>query len=312
MKTTQKLYFLFFSLLATLSLRAQEDYTSEIVPLWTERPPYNKEEIIVSEQLDKEGKRFSQISDPVIFLYRNTKAAGPGPALLYMPGGGYRVVSIGKSRGKSYARLFFDMGFTTVAVLKYRLPDSSIVTDPKSAPLCDAQKALSMLHKNAAAWNIDRAKIGVKGASAGGHLAACLNNLTDTILVPDVQKAELAQAFSILRAPVISFNEPYRHKGSFRRLLLSEANDPSLLDYYSMENQVGSSTPPTFLVNATDDASVPYENGEIYVQALVDQGIPHKYVQLGRGGHGFGLRRDRVDKDWIAELEKWLHTVIVF
>ena len=102
------------------------------------------------------------------------------------------------------------MGFTTVAVLKYRLPDNRIINEQEKVPLCDAQKALSILHSNAKKWKIDKKKIGVMGSSAGGHLTASLANLKGEIIAPGVKVKQLRQAFSVLMYPVISFNLPHR------------------------------------------------------------------------------------------------------
>ncbi len=290
---------------------AAEGYSKQVLPLWKAgQVPFNKEVIDLEEKIDSENKRFTQISEPVLYVYLRNDSNKRGPALLYIPGGGYAVVSMGRDRGENYAKLFFDIRFSAVAVLKYRLPDSRIVDSQEKVPLCDAQIALATLHRNAEAWKIDRKKIGVKGSSAGGHLAASLNNLTDNIVAPGIRPDELYQAFSILRVPVISFNLPHRHKGSYKRLLGSKYKHDTLLDYYSMENQVSSRTPPTFLIHATDDQSVPYENSVIYAQKLEENGIPHKYIQLNKGGHGFGLNRSRVDKDWIPEMKKWITEVL--
>lgn len=286
-------------------------YTMDVIDIWPGKQiPFNKENIQVLEKLDEENKRFSQISKPQIFLFRNKQANSPGPALLYIPGGGYARVSTGRSRGAGWAKLFFELGFTTVAVLKYRLPDDRIVEQQHKVPLVDAQQALALLHRNAKLWNIDRSKIGLKGSSAGGHLAASLNNLREEDIVDGISKDELVQAFSILRVPVITFTEPYRHNGSYRRLLGSKKNDKSLIQKYSMESQVSSLTPPTFLVYATDDTSVPYQNSEMYIQALAKNEVPYKAVRLEKGGHGFGMNREKVDKDWLPELKQWVESVV--
>ncbi|MCM2680742.1 alpha/beta hydrolase [Echinimonas agarilytica] len=299
-------------ILAMLSSHSNaQNYVKEEIKIWQQGTvPLNKPNIELTEQLDEEDKRFTQISEPIIYLYRKANADKPGPALLYAPGGGYAKIAIGKRRGAEWAELFLDMGFTAVAVLKYRLPDGRIVEQPHNVPLIDAQQALATLHRNAEQWKIERSKIGVKGASAGGHLIASLNNLTEDILAPGVKPEELKQAFSILRVPVITFNPPYRHKGSYKRLLGDLSNNQDLLDYFSMENQVTSSTPPTFLVYATEDKSVPYENSEIYVSALKKNGVDFKAVELKKVGHGFGLNRSRVDKDWVPELKIWVSSVL--
>lgn len=284
-----------------------QDYTKDVIELWdANNIPFNKDSITLEEMLDEEDKRFSQISKPCIYLYKKTNLSKAGSALLICPGGGYAVVSIGKDRGETYAKKFLEMGFNVVAVLKYRLPDSNIVNEQYKVPLCDAQKALSIMHKNAKKWKVDKNKIGVMGGSAGGHLAASLANLTNDIVAPGVKKKDLKQAFSILMYPVISFNLPYRHKGSFGRMLYDKSKDQELLDYYSMENRVSAETPSTYLLHATDDQSVSYKNSIIYAEQLKKYNIPYTYVELEKGGHGFGLNRSRVNKDWLPELEKWV------
>ncbi|MEZ4851530.1 MAG: prolyl oligopeptidase family serine peptidase [Bacteroidia bacterium] len=52
-------------------------------------------------------------------------------------------------------------------------------------------------------------------------------------------------------------------------------------------------TPPTFLAHATDDRAVPYQNSLIYAEQLQKYDVPYKYIQLNKGGHGFGLDLSR-------------------
>jgi hypothetical protein len=99
-------------------------------------------------------------------------------------------------------------------------------------------------------------------------LAASLANLKSDIVAPGVKLEDLAQAASILMYSVVSFNLPYRHRGSYKRLLIDKASDQVLLDYYSMENQVSSITSPTFIIHAIDDLSVNYQNSVIYTEKL--------------------------------------------
>lgn len=287
-------------------------YTCEEIILWgNDTPPLNKEGVNIAEVVDEEGRRFSKISNPVMYLYRKTGVTEPGPAVMYIPGGGYSQVSMLR-KGKSTAETFFDMGFSVVAILKYRLPDPEIVNDQEKVPLYDAQKALSLLHTNAVAWNIDRTKIGVKGASAGGHLAASLNNLKEEILAPGVSINDLDLAFAILRVSVISFSDPELtvNVGSVGRLLGDKVSDNDLKNLFSMEKQVDAQTSPTFLVYATDDESVPYQNSVAYANELQENNIRYQSVELNKGGHTFGFSNAKVDQDWVTMLDNWLQTVL--
>ena len=285
-----------------------QDYSTDTIKLWEgEKVPFNKESIELKETLDEEGTRYTQISEPAIYVYRNKDIKKNGAALLVCPGGGYAKVTIGRNNGEGSAKRFLKMGFNVVAVLKYRLPDTLLVSSPDKVPLCDAQKALSIMHQNASIWSVDKDKIAVMGSSAGGHLAASLANLKENIIAPDVKPEDLSLAASILLYPVISFNLPYRHKGSYKRLLADNSNNQSLLDYYSMENQVKETTPPTFLIHALDDTSVSYQNSLLYCESLKKYDVNYEYIQLDKGGHGFGFNFKKTGVDWTPELDKWLH-----
>jgi dipeptidyl aminopeptidase/acylaminoacyl peptidase len=113
----------------------------------------------------------------------------------------------------------------------------------------------------------------------------------------------------VLIYPVITFSRSFMHKGS-RNKLLGEYPDPLLIESYSNELQVTSDTPPTFIVHAGDDGSVPVENSLIFYQSLNDNGIPAELHIYPKGGHGFALAigwgyletwTDRCI-DWLKEL----------
>ena len=66
---------------------------------------------------------------------------------------------------------------------------------------------------------------------------------------------------------MISFDPAIAHMGS-RLNLLGDNPDPSLVSLLSVENQVTSNTPPTFLFHTTADAGVPAENSIRFYLAL--------------------------------------------
>jgi dipeptidyl aminopeptidase/acylaminoacyl peptidase len=53
--------------------------------------------------------------------------------------------------------------------------------------------------------------------------------------------------------------------------------------------QVTKETPPTILVQATDDNVVPVENSLSFYQALKDNNVPAELHIYPKGGHGFSL-----------------------
>src|SRR5690606_3964770 len=80
----------------------------------------------------------------------------------------------------------------------------------------------------------------------------------------------------------------------------------SEVDKFSLEKVVSKTTPPTFLVHATDDAAVPVENALNYYQALKDQNVPVELHIYERGGHGFGMGREGTSTNWPKSLVQWL------
>ena len=102
---------------------------------------------------------------------------------------------------------------------------------------------------------------------------------------------------------MITFSEFFTHKGS-RKALLGDNPDPTLIEYYSNELQVKADTPPTFIVHAGDDKSVPIENSLVFYQSLKDKGIPAELHIYPKGGHGFALA---IGRDY---LETWTNRCI--
>ena len=222
--------------------------------------------------------------------------------VLVIPGGGYSGVAMGHE-GDSIARAFNKIGVSAF-VLKYRLPSDSTMVDKTIGPLQDAQSALLMIRKNANQWNINPAKVGVIGFSAGGHLASTLGTHFNKPVIQDIDEVSLRPDFMALIYPVITFGK-FAHMGSRENLI---GNNPSqqLIGLYSSEKQVTAATPPTFLVHAEDDNVVPVENTLMFYEALLKNKVKaemHIYVS---GGHGYGLYNSTTRDYWFDRLKEWM------
>src|SRR5688572_30378385 len=102
---------------------------------------------------------------PTLAVYRAPEERATGAAVVVCPGGGY--AHLADHEGDPVARWLNTLGITA-AVLRYRL-------GPRyhhPAMLHDAQRALRTMRARAAEWQIDPARIGILGFSAGGHLAS--------------------------------------------------------------------------------------------------------------------------------------------
>ncbi|MDZ7883333.1 MAG: alpha/beta hydrolase [Mycobacterium sp.] len=98
-------------------------------------------------------------------LYRPTGVSSPGPALLWIHGGGYVIGSA--SQDDVLCRRFASTLGVTVASVEYRLAPQH----PYPAGLQDCYAALTWL---AGLPAVDAERVAIGGASAGGGLAAAL------------------------------------------------------------------------------------------------------------------------------------------
>jgi acetyl esterase/lipase len=219
---------------------------------------------------------------PLMTVYRPAKP--DGSALIMCPGGGYLIVG----RGPGVPTWFAKRG-VTVFDLKYRLPGVGFEAGP-DAPLQDAQRAMRLIRKDAAIYGVDPARIGVIGFSSGGHVASMLATAygDETAANPTPEdKSSARPDFAILACPVITMVKPYAHGSSFRQLFGKEAT-PERVARYSAEQRVTKDTPPTFLVHANDDRTVPLENSLMMLQALRKAGVSAEFHAFQSGGHNMG------------------------
>src|SRR5205807_9289399 len=98
-------------------------------------------------------------------LHRPAAAGQPGPALLWIHGGGY-VIGNAKQDDRMCRRFAREVG-VTVAAVDYRLAPEH----PYPAPLEDCYAALTWL---AGLPAVDPSRVAIGGASAGGGVAAAL------------------------------------------------------------------------------------------------------------------------------------------
>jgi acetyl esterase/lipase len=239
-----------------------------------------------------------------IYLAENTPT---NAAVLICPGGGYTALAL-DHEGRQIAEWFNQNGVHAF-ILKYRLGRWDGTGYKHPVMLGDAKRAFRLIRTNAGPWNIDPDKIGVMGFSAGGHLASTLGTHFDdgNPESPDVvEKASCLPNFMILGYPVISFKEPFAHRGS-RRFLLGPTPTQAEINLLSNEMQVKPLTPPTFLFHTNEDRGVPPENSVYFYLALRKAGIPAEMHIYEKGKHGVGFApEDPVLSTWKERLKDWL------
>ena len=276
------------------------------IPLWDKVP----DEIISKEYIEKivsnkdgVAEDIRKVTVPTLTAYFADQEKSNGTSVIICPGGGYGMLAINKE-GFKVAEWFNSLGINAF-VLKYRLPSDLIMKNKTVAPLQDAQEAIRLVRRNAIKWNLNPNKIGIMGFSAGGHLAATLATHYDDKVYTPSDTTSAKPNFSILIYPVISMQEGVTHQGSKDNLLGKNAQG-EIVDKYSNEKQITTSTPKTFLVHATDDKAVPVENSINYYLALKKEKVPAEMHLYENGGHGFGLGVKGTNTFWPETCKKWL------
>ena len=97
-----------------------------------------------------------------------------------------------------------------------------------------------------------------------------------------------------------------------RKNLIGEGNDWKLVEQYSNELHVTPDTPPTFLVLADDDKVVVPRNSIEFYMALKENNIPAEMHIFAKGGHGFGMKNNKLPADqWPELFYNWLKAIDV-
>ena len=278
-----------------------------IIPIWSGEIPNRIAS--AEKEIVEQGDilRISKVQVPALEVYLPAKANSNGQAVLIFPGGGYHILAY-DWEGTDIAKYLNSKGIAGI-VVKYRLPTSESLSDPSNVPLMDAQRAIRIVRNNAERWNLDAAKIGIMGFSAGGHLASTLGTHFEEEVYPGIETLDMLSArpdFMVLVYPVITFTKTTVHQGS-RTALLGAQPGEDLVRHFSNELQVTNDTPPTILIHAADDQAVPAENSILFFQALQSHGVQAALHIYARGGHGFSLApKDPYLRGWTDRVTEWM------
>jgi acetyl esterase/lipase len=288
-----------FAFMVSILASAQQ---KDPIPLYTGAVPNSKPAPADYKEYTDNNNLVRNVVTPTLLPYFPEKGKANGAAVIICPGGGYAVLAY-NHEGKDVAKRFAENGVTAF-VLKYRLPSDKIMTDRSIGPLQDAQRALQLVHENAAEWGIDPDKIGIMGFSAGGHLAATATTHYNTPVIPVTDSLSIKPDFSILVYPVISMGG-FTHSGS-REFLIGKNASQQTVDAFSNEKQVKPDMCPAFIVHSEDDDVVPIQNAILFYQAMVDNKVKGVLDTYQSGGHGYGMNNRTTAEDWFENAIKWL------
>lgn len=208
-----------------------------------------------------------------VFLPRPGKANGG--SVVIAPGGGNIMLMYG-AEGADVAEVFNDWGVTAF-VLTYRLSPRY----DNDARTLDGKRAIQLVRAHAAEWQLDPARIGYIGFSAGGHLGRS----------------------------VVAASGPGAADAADPLDRVSSRPDYAALVYGAGRVTPGESLkdfPPTFLLSAAADQGPSLANAQLFMD-LTQAGAVAELHVYQRGRHGFGSGHGSPEfADWMPRLEHFL------
>ena len=279
-----------FLLLAFLAcaigrLHAQDSIPKEII-LWPNGAPGSQGKTAAeSMRITDQGDHvITDVNNPSITPYFPSNGRNSGTAIIVIPGGGHSEIWI-THEGYNPAKWFAAQGITCF-VLKYRLAkakNSTYTVDGDE--VADLQRAIRLVKSKASGWQIDTAKIGVMGFSAGGELAAlsAMRFTASNTTAPDIiDQQNDKPAFQVLIYP-----------GNISRF------------------EVTKTSPPVFIAGGNDDRQDISEGmAQLYLK-YKQAGVPAELHIYAKVGHGFGIRATNAGAvtAWPQEVMLWLKDI---
>lgn len=243
----------------------------------------------VEVQQDQIYARYGQ-REMHLDLYLPRKG-GPFPGVVWIHGGGWE--SGDRTRFRRQAALLAAKGFVN-ACIEHRLSGEAIFP----AALEDAKASVRYLRANAARYRINSDKIGVIGASSGGHLAALLGttggvrefegNGGHSGFSSRVQAVVVL--YPALDLPMLGTKGLPPHQRAVAKFLgKTYAEDPKLWTKASPPTYVNKDSAPFLFMHGTED-KIPYVQSVNMMKQLQAAGVHAELFTAEGTGHNFANR----------------------
>lgn len=235
------------------------------IVLWPQGAP-GSEGKAGSEKVEtsKSGERkVTNIHAPSITAFLPSKDKANGAAVLVIPGGGHRLLCV-DHEGDFVAKFLVERGIAAF-VLRNRLAreEGSTYTILDHA-LADTQRAMRLIRSRAGEWNIDPARLGSVGFSAGGELVALAS------MRPGAGKSDAADTIDRLDS-----------RPAFQGLIYPGKSGDIIPE---------KGAPPAFLACGEKDRTDISEGlAEVYLR-FKRAGVSAEFHVYAGVGHGFGVR----------------------
>jgi acetyl esterase/lipase len=247
-----------------------------------------------------------------------------GAGIVFAVSGGFR--SSHEAINPAYFRPLLDRGYMVFAVVHGSQPRYTV---PEIVE--DMNRAVRFIRYHAKDYGIDKDRIGICGASAGGHLSLMLGTAGDKgkpdARDPVDRESSRVQAVACFfpAADLLNYGQPGRE--------MLHATDHGMpfrpaFDYHELDKNtnvwvqitdterlreitrqispithVSADDPPTLIIHGDADQLVPLQQSESFVTKMKSAGVPTKLVVKKGAGHGWiGLDKDLILlADWFDQ-----------
>ncbi len=167
-------------------------------------------------------------------------------------------------------------------------------------PMEDLAAAYTWIWQHAEQFGVNPVHYAVGGFSAGGHLAATCGLGKSVYLKSGCLKPELL----LLVYPLVAVWDTIEgYPEAIQRLMLGgylgEGYTRECCAPYEIVENADESYPPTYLVQAEDDGTVPIWNSERLYEKLASCHVNCRYERHKKAGHGFGLGSGTEAAGWV-------------
>jgi acetyl esterase/lipase len=236
------------------------------------------------------------------------KSDANGAGVIWVVSGGF--FSSHEAINASVVKPFLARGYTVFAVIhgsqpRYQVPEI----------IQDMNRAVRFIRYRAKAFGIDPNRLGVTGASAGGHLSLMLGTAPDKgdpkARDPVDRESSRVQAVACFFPPTdfLNFGRPGKeyihatdHRPIFRAsfdyreldkktMLWERITDVEKLRRISREispiYHISREAPPMLIIHGDKDDLVPLQQSETFIAKLKEAGVEGKLVTKKDAGHGW-------------------------
>ena len=201
------------------------------------------------------------------------------PAVMLIHGGGWQEGH--RSDHHENMRKIAEQGYVTASI-DYRSSDKA----KWPAQIEDVQTALRWMIEHAGEYEIDRERIGVLGASAGGHLALLVGCIpAESSNTPRLRS--IANLYGPTDLHALAANQPVR--GLLEGLVGTPLEEHvRVLQEASPVSYIDRTDPPVFTLHGTADSYVPFAQATKLHAQLEKSKIPNRLFSMQGAGHELG------------------------